>query len=117
MNKNIQISIRTNKSCYTVGEKIKIFIEILNLNINPLRLNFNSTQYYDIILLKDDEEIWRWSINKIFAMAINSITIEPHEKIEFTETLDLKLTPGKYKLIGVINSRPYYKASCTFKVE
>lgn len=117
MKRGIQVSVRTDKSCYVIGEKIKVFIEILNLNTSLLRLDFNSVQQYDLIILKDDREIWRWSTNKMFAMIINSITIEPHGRKEFTETLELQLPPGEYELIGVINSRPYYKASCLFKVK
>ena len=117
MKKKIKISIRTSKSCYMVDEKIEVFIEILNLNANPLRLNFNSTQYYDFIILKGNEEIWRWSTNKIFAMTINSMIIKPHGKREFTETLNVQLPPDKYKLIGIINSKPHYEASCIFEVK
>ncbi len=117
MKKKIQVSIRTNKSCYMVGEKIEVFIEILNLNTNPLKLNFNSTQYYDLIVLKDDEEVWRWSTNKMFAMVLNSITIKAYGKEKFIETLDPQLSPGDYELIGIINSKPSYKASCLFKVK
>ena len=117
MEKKIRIDIRTDKNCYIIGEKIKVIIDILNLGTSTLKLNFNSMQQYDFIVLKDHKEVWRWSTNKMFAMVLNSINIESHGKKELTEILDPQLSPGEYELIGIINSKPPYKASCLFKVK
>mgnify|MGYP001030021836 CR=1 FL=1 len=113
----VSISAQTDKGEYTVGEKVRASIVFQNIGSNPIKLNFNSAQRYEFILLKEDEEVWRWSRNKMFAMVLESLVLKPKEKRIYTEALETAgMPPGSYDLVGIITSRPPRKATCRFTI-
>jgi len=108
-----KVRVQMDKKEYVTGEKIELSIHILNPSSNSIRLDFGSTQRYDFTILKDKEEVWRWSSDKMFAMALGSLVIEPYEERSYTEVLETAgIAPGEYELAGIITSRPPLKATC-----
>jgi len=118
MEKDILVTVQTDKEEYEVGEQVRMYLKILNNGPYPMRLDFASAQRYDFIVYRDKEEVWRWSGDEVFAMVLGSITLKPNEKRVYAETLSAKeMTQGTYKLVGTITSRPPLKATCTFRIE
>jgi len=114
----VRVGIQTDKAEYAIGEQVRVSLDVLNLGPNPVKLNFNSAQRYEFIVLKDDKEVWRWSNNKMFAMVLGSLVLKPNEKRSYTEALETAgMVPGNYDLVGIITSRPPLKATCKFTIK
>ena len=117
MEKDILVETRTNKNKYSLGEEVKVSVIVANKSLNPIELIFPSAQRYDFIVLKDGEEVWRWSNGKMFAMVLESLLLKPDEKQTFMETWKPKdIMSGEYEVIGIVTSRPAHRAICTFKI-
>jgi hypothetical protein len=115
--KDILVETRTDKGKYSVGEEVKISVTVTNKCLNPVELIFTSAQRYDFIVLKDGEEVWRWSNSKMFAMVIESLLLKSGEKQTYMETWKPKdITSGEYEVIGIVTSRQAHRAICTFKI-
>jgi len=113
----VKVRVQTDKREYITGEQMELSIHILNPSSSSIRLDFNSTQRYDLIILKDKEEVWRWSSDKMFAMALGSLVLEPYEERGYTEVLETAgVAPGEYELAGIITSRPPLKATCRLTI-
>ena len=113
----VKVRVQTDKREYIAGEKIELSIHILNPTSNSIRLDFNSMQRYDFMILKDKEEVWRWSSDKMFAMALGSLVLEPDEERSYREVLETAgIAPGEYELAGIITSKPPLKSSCRLTI-
>ena len=113
----VKVRVQTDKREYVTGEQMELSIHILNPSSSSIRLDFNSTQRYDLIILRDKEEVWRWSSDKMFAMALGSLVLEPYEERGYTEVLETAgVAPGEYELAGIITSRPPLKATCRLTI-
>jgi len=114
----VKFRVQTDKREYITGEQMELSIHILNPVSDSIRLDFNSTQRYDFMILKDKEEVWRWSSDKMFAMALGSLVLEPYEERSYTEVLETGgVAPGDYELAGIVTSRPQLKATCRFAIK
>jgi hypothetical protein len=108
----IELSIRTDKAAYRAKEPIKMQLTVTNKGDKPFEYTFSSTQIYDFAVKKEEEEIWRWSADKMFAMVLTDFTLEPKRSIVYDETWDQKdvdgnfVTLGQYELVGIIEIRP-----------
>lgn len=108
---------RTDKDKYSVGEEVKMSVTVTNKGSTSIELVFTSAQRYDFIVLKDDNEVWRWSTGKMFAMVLERLLLKPGEGQTYTERWKPNdVTPRKYEVVGIIMSRPPLKATCTFNV-
>ncbi|MBA7517226.1 hypothetical protein ES705_09279 [subsurface metagenome] len=102
-NLNYGISMMTDKMNYSVGEPIIITIKIFNYTEEEIIFHFNTGQRYDFII-EDEEgnEIWRWSQDMMFTMALGEETLGPTTtEITYTAEYSDKLSPGYYKITGI----------------
>ena len=103
INMNYGIYISTDKLNYSVGEPIKMTINIFNYTEEDITFHFNTSKRYDFVI--EDEEgndIWRWSQDIMFAMVLGEEILGPNnpEVIYVAEYKD-RLSPGYYKIIGI----------------
>ena len=102
-NMNYGISMITDKMSYSVGEPIKMTSKIFNYTEEDVTFHFNTSQRYDFII-EDEEgnEVWRWSKDMMFAMALGEEILGPtnSEVIYKAEYRD-KFSPGYYKITGI----------------
>jgi len=82
------------------GEKITAHLRAYNISGREVNLNFSSGQKYDLYLLKDDKEVWRWSEGKFFTMALVRKTLKPGGVLEYEVELPEGLEEGEYLLWG-----------------
>ena len=114
----VKVRVQTDNREYTAGEQAKLSIDVLNPSSNSIRLDFNSAQRYDFIILKDKEEVWRWSSDKVFAMALGSLVLNPYEERSYTEVFETAGTaPGNYDVAGIITSQPRLEATCRLTIK
>lgn len=103
-NMNYGISMMTDKMSYSVGEPIIMTLKIFNYTEEEIIFHFNTGQRYDFII-EDEEgnEIWRWSQDMMFTMALGEETLGP-TNTEITYTAEYKgmLSPGYYKVTGIL---------------
>lgn len=100
---NYGISMSTDKMSYSVGEPIKMTFKIFNCNEEDVVFHFNTSQRYDFII-EDEEgnEVWRWSKDMMFAMALGEEILKPtNSEVIYKAEYKGKLSPGYYKITGV----------------
>lgn len=101
------ISLATDKVAYTSEESIIITLKLFNYTEDTLRFTFTSSQRYDFMIQRDEKPIWCWSEGQFFAQVMGTEIIEPGETITYREVCspDMKLSPGRYALTGIITCR------------
>jgi len=93
-------SLYTEQREYKPGESITAHIRVYNLSVESIKLDFSSGQRYDLYLLNDNEEIWRWSNGRYFTMALVQKELKPGEKLVYDVEIDADLKEGEYILSG-----------------
>ncbi len=107
-------NLTTNKKYYKIGEPVELTLVLQNITSKSQDLSFNSGQSYDFIVkeLPSEKEIWRWSNDKVFTLAIWTMILDPWERKTYTFEWDQKdneskqLVPGTYKIEAIITSNP-----------
>jgi len=75
--------------------KINIHFSIRNISGNDLRITYGSGQQYDVwVYNENDEEVYRWSLNKAFTEALIVREFDNSEAIEFDEAWNLQDNEG-----------------------
>ena len=106
------VGITTDKSVYRQGEPIAMALTVLNQGSKTYEAQFASSKIYDFYLYDAEERlVWKWSGDKMFAMAL--VNRELLSKlpltyvITFNQTLlsGKQLGPGKYQLVGEFSIR------------
>lgn len=101
-------SIETDKDEYASGEEVRIQLRVENNGDKPVSLTFPTSQRYDIIITKDGTEVWRWAYEKVFAMSITVLKMNPGEALSFEERWRQRdnegndAGPGDYNIKGVL---------------
>jgi hypothetical protein len=93
-----------DKISYSVGEPIKMALKVFNYTKEDINFQFNTSQRYDFII-EDEEgnEIWRWSQDRMFAMALGEeILGSDNPEVIYTAEYGDKLSPGYYKVTGIL---------------
>ena len=97
------ISMSTDKMSYSVGEPIVMTLKIFNYTKEDIVFHFNTSQRYDFIIEEEEgNEIWRWSQDMMFAMALGEEILGLNNPIIIYATeYKGKLSPGYYKITGI----------------
>lgn len=61
----------------------KLVFTITNVYEKDLVLNYRDAQKYDFVLLKDDERIWKWSDELMYAQVISQTVLKPGETLDY----------------------------------
>jgi hypothetical protein len=98
------VSVATDRAIYTVGEPVTIELRIFNRTGEEITLNFRDAQRYDFILEdKEENKVWQWSEGMMFAQMLDQEALgSGKEELTYSATCEEKLSPGKYKVTGVL---------------
>jgi hypothetical protein len=101
---NYGIFMTTDKVSYSMGEPIIMTVKIFNYTEEDIAFHFNTSQRYDFIIEDEEEnEVWRWSKDMMFAMVLGEDTLGPTKpEIIYTLKYQSKLSPGYYKVMGIL---------------
>lgn len=105
---DIELSIETDRNIYSQSGHVKIVMRIRNTGRESVTLEFPSSRQYDFIVIKDDQEVWRWSRDKYFTQAFTTVAIEPGDLLTYTAEWDQKdnisksVGPGIYIIKGIL---------------
>jgi len=84
------------------GEDVTWLLDVTNETSTARTLHFRSGQDADVVLLRNGEEIYRWSTGMFFTQALRDVTAAPG--VPFGVSLPSRLTvaPGSATLRGMI---------------
>ncbi len=101
------VGLATDKPVYKQGEPIAMALTVLNQGSKTYQAQFASAKLYDFYLYDAEGRlVWKWSGDKMFAMALTSRKLEPKRPqtypVAFNQVLSSgkPLEPGKYQLVG-----------------
>ena len=100
---NYGISMMTDKVSYSVGEPIRMALKVFSYTEEKIIFHFNTAQRYDFIVEDEGKnEVWCWSKDRMFAMALGEEILRPsNPEVICTEEYKGKLSPGYYKVTGI----------------
>ena len=103
-NTNCGISMMTDRLTYAVGEPIVMALKVFNNTEEEVTFHFNTSQRYDFVITDEEEnEIWRWSGDRMFAMVLGEETLGPDNPgVTYTAQYKSELSPGYYKITGIL---------------
>jgi hypothetical protein len=81
--------LETDKLSYGQGELLDMTLRLVNCASQPITRTFPDAQRYDFAaMMRDGDEVWRWSGGMAFAEIMGEETYQPGEQVTFTETWD-----------------------------
>lgn len=109
---NVELVIQADKAIYQSSEPVKMRLTVTNRAPRPLTLHFSTAQKYDFVVKKQEIEVWRRSIGRMFAMMLTDVTLKSNQSLVYEESWQQKdaegnhVPPGKYEVIGLLTSYP-----------
>ena len=101
--------LSTDRSEYQPGQTVVMNIAVANPFNEPVTLRFTSGQTYDFVIWdSNDQNVWQWSDDKVFTMALQQRELAAGESYEVSTRWtvpegETKLPPGLYRINGIIN--------------
>ncbi len=116
----IEVAIALNKTKFARGENLSFQLSARNTSDRAQTVTFTSGQTFDVFIqrvgVKDDDPIWRWSMDKMFMQSIRNMTLKPGDEQKFTATWDQnagtgQIVPrGKYLVRGEFTTNPILRS-------
>jgi len=122
----LYVGVTTDKPVYKSGEPIAMGVTVLNQDSKAYHVQFASSKIYDFLLCDGQGQlIWKWSGDKMFAMALVKRTLHPQQPLTYLAIFDQtlpsgkRLGPGKYRLVGEYSLResPYHSQAAEFEIK
>ena len=88
----------------TTGSTVWWAFDLENTGTEPLDLTFSSGQRADVVLSRDGVEEYRWSADKAFTEAIETVTIAPGEVLPIVMNDVFGAAPGDYELAAAVTA-------------
>jgi hypothetical protein len=104
----MQLTLHTDRESYSPGQPVRLRLEVFNDRAEAVRLTFNSSKIYDFEVLWEDQLLWRWSADRLFAQMLTEEMLAPGEQRSFEATWDGRIIggdvakPGEYIARGVL---------------
>ncbi len=97
---------------FAPGEDVDVTVVARNVSSAPLGIVFSSGQRLDLIVRRPrGDEVWRWSHDKAFTQAIQTVVLRPQESLVVREAWNQRdlqgrrVDPGTYEVIVVFLGR------------
>ncbi|MCK4259055.1 MAG: hypothetical protein KAX49_08760 [Halanaerobiales bacterium] len=118
MKEGINYSLYINKYIYSSGDIIEMTLNKYNVSNQEKKFRYNTSQYYDFIIKKDEQVIWRWSEGKYFLQSLQFKLLEPGQDYSAQEVWEIPddLNSGVYKVEGINLAFPQVKLEVSIKV-
>lgn len=78
------------------GDAVELQLTVTNEGDDAVTLSFSDAQRAEFVA-SDDEEVWRWSDDRMFAMVTGRETLDPGEDVTFEATWS-NPSPGEYEV-------------------
>ena len=108
----LRVEASLARRVFTPGEPVEVTVVARNLSAAPLGIVFNSGQRVDLIVRRPrGDEVWRWSHDKAFTQAIQTLHLRPQESFALQVAWDQRdlqgrrVDPGTYEALVVFMGR------------
>jgi hypothetical protein len=109
----------TSVRVQTQGDTVLFSLQLTNPSTAPVRFTFPSGQTYDFVVRgAGGGEVWRWSADRGFTQAVQSLTLRPGETWQFGErwTRPSGLR-GEFTAVGrLVSSNRPVERTATFRL-
>jgi uncharacterized protein (UPF0333 family) len=109
MTSNPLESLETSVDVQATSDSADFFITVKNNGEEDVTLTFTSGQKFEIVVLdENNQEVYRYSIDKMFTMALQDIVVKAGEEKTWKEKWDYvsqdgqRVKPGNYKAIATV---------------
>src|SRR2546430_15810537 len=107
----MRLTLHTDRERYAPGQPVRLRLEVFNDAAEPVRLHFKSSQQYDFHVLWEDQLLWRWSADRMFAQMLTEETLAPGQRRDYEATWDGRLVDGVVAKPGEYNARGFLTLS------
>ena len=101
---HVQVRFSPVSEPLTTGSTLWWAFDLKNTGVEPLGLAFSSGQRADVVLSREGVEEYRWSADKVFTEAIETVTIAPGEVLPIVMNDVLGTAPGEYDLAASVTA-------------
>lgn len=115
------LELEVDKTKIKRGDTVNSKLTLTNRG-KTARINFTTTQKFDLYLYRGSEMIWKWSEGVLFPQVIEEIVLAPGEKLTEEISWDLSKIdlrtgeriyppPGNYKLVSSLSVLPEVRSN------
>ncbi len=104
---DIVYRLTTDKAVYGVDDPVDLTFTITNGGKEDAKFEFPTTQYYDFIIRRADNQIARWSLGQTFVQGGPPLIVAPGRQIAFSTRWLQKdqdsrgVPPGTYQIVAI----------------
>lgn len=102
----VNVSFTVTPARVEVGNPVRFTMRLTNNGGRTESLEFASGQLYDFWVTDGDDEVWRWSEDRLFSQALEKRQIPTQDSLTFTETWRSEGT-GTYIAHGALKAKGY----------
>ncbi len=101
---DVSVSLISDKVRYIPGELITVSVRVVNEGSEPVRLNFDTSQRFEILVQdRQGRVVWRLSHGKYFAQVLGKEVLKPSGgTLLYRVTMEGRFFPGIYQLKAII---------------
>jgi hypothetical protein len=96
----MQLTLHTDRVSYAPGQPVHLRLEVFNDRAEPVRLAFSSSRKFDFEVLWEDQLLWRWSADRLFAQMLAEETLAPAERRVYEAIWDGHIPGGERAKAG-----------------
>lgn len=102
----VKLVLTADKVFYARQEPITFILRVVNGTSNPVRLNFQTGQRFDVVMRDaKDQAVWRWSAGRLFTQMLGEETIPAlGGELRFEATARGDFPSGVYTVTGLIQA-------------
>lgn len=101
------LEVRFSPDPLRAGKPVVFSLKVTNATDEAVTLTFSSGQSGDVVLLRDGDEAYRWSAERLFTEAIRKEPLGPGERRVYRlEEPALAVEPGDYELVASLAAEP-----------
>ncbi len=108
----LRVEASLPRAAYGPGEVVDVVLSASNAGTAPLSVTFTSGQRFDLSIRRPrGDDVWRWSHDKAFIQVIQSVMLQPGERMDFKIPWDQRdyqgrrVDPGPYEAVAVFMGR------------
>lgn len=104
----LRVEAALARPAFAPGEAVEVAIAAENAGSGPLAVTFTSGQRFDLIVRRSrGDAVWQWSHDKAFIQVVQTVTLQPGQRLSARLTWDQRdfqgrpVDPGAYEAVAV----------------
>lgn len=109
VDKGLFFGVESDRQTYTIGDPIAVSIVLVNLSSDSARIEFATSQTFELILWRGTREVWRYSQDRAFLQALRTMELHPFEVRNYAVIIPTNkiagLLSGDYRIEAYMATR------------